>query len=381
MIKEYERYTINPSLDRAEALLEAIKRYDPSQYASDIEHIKPLHQKCQGVSEGWDMRSNGSTLDHSTYYKFGPNFHFWHERLNQLIRFPYGNQDYKSVLVYNVPVDSFFFKVYAREEDDGYFQKSDMYPVDYTLLANYHQRSAIDYYIKFFSDTPHKKLYIWGRPDQHLPLFCNKDVVEAMKGKVCQIHSSWYEAFFPYEQDIYVNDNMLSWKSGLYFYSCKHNQRHFMPLFYQHGGCTYNILNLMTPLVSDDSDDIKVHGTVTCKCGVKRLDMEFVSHYKNAVRDANGKVIGKEFAQQLKGYYSYLQVIQDQDRVLVSSSSISEIEKDLKLFQDTFANQSLEFVRDKVCRVGDNKWPNLWYKQNATENLTKLKYKNNISFI
>lgn len=355
----YINYAFDPTVENTYKLVHEIQNYNFDEYQNTIRILSIVHQNIH-INYDKDIRlSNGTCENRKREYFFGPNVHLLDGLLSNFVRFPYGKpKKYKNALFMSVPFDEDVFEIHNKEIDIYPFVKSDKYHHDYVICTNMHLPSSKNKILKSL-DIIEENLLLSGRPDQIIFLLTDKNITAKMKEKFWQINSTWSDAFFPC-QDIYVNDNMLSWKSGICFYTCKKKQKHFLPIFYKINNRIYNLLNFTNPKVYDDTDLITFEKVETCFCGKKRACYDFVSHYKNAIKDRSNKYVKNDFANELNGYYSFLQFLKKDEHLNICVSNISELYKDLEKILSHFDCKSHEIHIDKGFKIGTNKWPILW---------------------
>ena len=96
------------------------------------------------------------------------------------------------------------------------------------------------------------------------------------------------------------NDQMIDWNTGGNFYTCSHNQKHFLPIFLIKDGKSNNLLNLADGFVECD-DKWTFKERVLCSCGKYRIDFDFISH------QSINLLIDRQIINQLKSNYANLQ--------------------------------------------------------------------------
>lgn len=356
LIKDYEKYVFHININNAKQLLESIWYYDYANYENDIEIIKQIHRKKTKQSfdiDAYEFRSNGSSSGRYTIYPFKPHYNFWHENLNSKIRNPYQFKNLQNYKIYHANHDANYFKI---------IQTKDQFQNDTTcLLLNYHSYSCQENIYKYLSKLEDDSLQIYGQPYEYLPFLTDHELCKLFFKKTKLVASSCDWAFLPRKNLGYFNDHMLSWKSGIFFYTCSHKEKHFLPLCYKHNGKNYNILNLTNPFVYDESDLFEYHGRVECNCGKLRPIIKFIGHEKNMITNKNGDFISDQIAEGLQGKYTWLQLFLRKDQILeIFFSKNSEIDKDLQYLYDAIQPVEIILRKNQNMHVGLNKYPLVW---------------------
>lgn len=83
------------------------------------------------------------------------------------------------------------------------------------------------------------------------------------------------------ESTIPVNDQMIHWKTGLNFFTCKFKNKHILPIFLSNNGYFYNLLNISQMKQQDKSDYFKIISFEPCQCGRIKANFEFKPHQQN----------------------------------------------------------------------------------------------------
>jgi len=183
--------------------------------------------------------------------------------------------------------------------------------------------------------------------DSKISGFCNTDVP-------CFVKSNNLNKL-----KIHLNDQMIDWKSGINFYTCKYNKKHFLPTFSIGKNEYKNIINL-TDYVSKKEDYIKINpNVIKCECGRERCEFEFIPHYKNfldgfdynELMDLRNKLISKfrwiQFIQIKKIIHVYYEIN-------INSNLQNE---DIDIINEIF-NEPV-FLKGKFFKVG-LKTPAFW---------------------
>ena len=219
LVEKYRRYYIAPSWDHAEELFASIVSYDLVGFDAFQKEVcsvqaRPSHHQTLR------MRSSGSTGSPIPYELADGDF--WVPAIETIIKnrtgktvvfasddFIYGSGQYRGLTtpcLRAVNDRKINFVVNMAEGHIGWLAK--------TLKA---------------LDAP---LILWAWPRFFLR-FLNGDFLDFVRTERIEILTTDYDAFFN-RQGLLVNDNMVDWLTGLNFYTCEFNTRHFLPIFLLH---------------------------------------------------------------------------------------------------------------------------------------------------
>lgn len=157
----------------------------------------------------------------------------------------------------------------------------------------------------------------------------------------------------------HLNDQMIDWKSGINFYTCIKNQKHFLPIFTVQEKNYKNILNL-TQFISKKEDYIKIDPQrIMCECGSYRCKYEFIPHYKNFIDDFKYED-SLDIANNLKSQYRWFQVIQSNKKIYIyfEINKNHELKNDDVIFLEKTFNKPV-FFKGKRFEIG-RKIPAFW---------------------
>lgn len=358
----YERYVFQINIKNAKQLFDAIKNYQFDNFQVDMNEIKKIHQaKTKLGSYNQDskkIKSNGSS-DSLNLYNFKPNFNFWHNHLNELIRNPYGFPNLQNIQLTHMNYGREDLKIMHKKEINTLF-----------LIYNFFSYEVYEKLIHFFKTYDKQNNKIISKPNELIPILTNKELSLELSKKCKLLLSSCDLAVFPNTYKSYLNNNMLSWKSGIYFYTCSKKFKHFLPLHYNIDGKNFNILNLNSPLISENSDFIEYGEKINCDCGKARIDAKFVGHNKNMIQK-NYNFILEDFGENISGHYLWLQLFLDVNNELYIAYKSNDLKKDIDKFLDVLKPNKCHLLKNKKIRVGKDKFPIIWKQDdiNQIENL------------
>lgn len=345
LVKAYENYYQEPNEGNAHSLLESIKNYNFENANQDVEKIKSLldnvpqsdednifHMLEGKKAQFMMLSSNGSTNPINTNYEFGPHVDYWQNNIESKLR------NSKNEPVIDLMKDKIenIEKIYDRKGPVRVMGTSHnlMYP------------------------TTHSKQAEW--------LYKNKHMIYSL------VNMNW-EPFYKknFLTNTYFNDQMIDWKTGVNFYTCKEGSKHILPLWVEKDGKHVNLLNLKF-LHTNISDQFNIKGFENCKCGKKKCNFDFIPHYKHSIRNKHGEYFYKpNLIESLKGCYHKLQFLQNPqtDVVHIYMNPDGKMNyDDLDLIYAELDKMKLPYhlVANKWFLVGRAKMPNFWRGDTAT---------------
>ena len=207
------------------------------------------------------------------------------------------------------------------------------------------------------------KTYIHGYPHSLHQLASNEIFIKKNSHKIVGFINTDCPAFVKHEilsrNYLHFNDQMIDWTSGLNFYTCRFNYKHFLPIFVK-TPCGYkNLLNLSQSMYTND-DFFHVHDNPSlCACGKYRCDFNFVPHKRHAVNCYSYQEM-LSYANVLNHKIRVFQIIQDRNmfHIFVKTQNSLELSEDIvNFFQNKLENVSWHF--DETYRTGF-KYPAFW---------------------
>lgn len=164
---------------------------------------------------------------------------------------------------------------------------------------------------------------------------------------------------FVKKTDTFVNDQMINWKSGVNFWTCRSGFKHFLPIFYTGHDYYTNLLNFNKIKIKfDDKFEIK-SDFFKCSCGKFRCEFDFTPHANDFFPNKKyQELLG--LADHLKTEYRLIQFIghPNTTQVFYKSRHGDIHPDDIKLFKDEFGHITL--MDDQYFFVG-HKFPAFWY--------------------
>jgi hypothetical protein len=348
LLLAYKRYW-NSSINNdnrylyfANSLLKSIREYDFKDFFSIIELLTNEREKLGEPNTNFKSFYSGT---HKEYY-FGPYASFWVDPIEYTLRTANTGIDKVDLVIRSrlgFKEDIKPQAIEIHENPNGF----------YILLQDISQNISflIDFIEKKYNNKP---FCIICRPEVIQELSCHNNFIDYLTNNkkifgFANIDSSLLKRYN--WSNIFLNDQMIDWKSGLNFYTCKYNAKHFLPIF----GITkknqiINLLNLKSLIYSDD-DYFRLKDMVKCKCGKSALKFEFLSHHKNYLQK-----IDLDIANQLTSKYKYFQFIENSNNIDFYYDLIGEMTDNDKTILEQI---NVVCKHRQVYKVG-RKIPSFW---------------------
>lgn len=208
------------------------------------------------------------------------------------------------------------------------------------------------------------KTYIHGYPNTLHQLASNKKFIKKNRHNIIGFINTDCPAFINKsilsENYIHLNDQMIDWTSGINFYTCKLNYKHFLPIFVKTSNGYKNLLNLSQSMYTNDDFFSINENPILCSCGKYRCQFEFVPHKNNYLCYNNNYEQLLSYANVLSQDIRVFQIIQNKDifNIFVKTNNKKELSKDIiSFFENKFKSVIWNF--DKSFRIGF-KYPAFW---------------------
>ncbi len=216
----------------------------------------------------------------------------------------------------------------------------------------WHQTKTVADYI---NRTCSQKTHILGYANALWQMMANEEFLDAVKGSIKGFINTDGPAFIntTLSQNFTFNDQMINWKSGVNFFTCSHNRKHFLPIFAARNGGYYNLLNLKRFWIPVD-DLFEVQGFEDCACGKPAPILNFIPHVSNFIDYR--QVMG--MANHLNSKFRWIQIVQHKDiKVMYETSLGTDITPEdvatIKKLGD------VSFHKGDYLQIG-NKFPSFW---------------------
>ena len=355
MFTEYQQYYYNPTLQNAKNLWYSITTYDFTEDANELIELRQSIPPKPHLTDIY-LASNGSEKA-SRKYTFGPHSGFWLRQMEDHVKFRLNNQYttiFPSINAHKIP--SFTRAYIAIRESNSTI------PIHYMASAAFKQPDAIKYLIGQLQKIGPFGLF--SEPNNWLYLLSQQEFREFLiNSQLTSAMSTNWEAFYRRPpSSIHFNDNMINWTTGMNFYTCLYNTKHFLPTFIPTPNGIVNLINLTRPAVWPVDDLMIIEPeTKKCICGRHYQPFAFIPHINRSIRSATNEIVyDLGLANRLRSHYLNLQFIQYKQIVHVLYITASK-EPDIETITEFFARHSLhvEFHRDKYLKL-NQKLPVFW---------------------
>lgn len=365
-MKSYQNYIFHPSIENLTLFVQEV-----IQSPINTNHLFKIY-KNSVPREGILVHSNGSTGKESTPYNIFPPFSIPY--IENLIK--------NNIIPYILITDA--FPTAIADKDIQLNEKCTRLQIE-TRRPN-----AVVSFIAFLERVlkKTKKIRLDFAPRTLLFLSNSERFVKYIHHRKTKIFltSSYYEPFF--RNTIPVNNQMISWRTGINFFNCIYGYSHFLPIFHFDGEKYYNLINLSSHEGVQDGDFISYANPQTCKCGMIRYDITFLPHRHCLPIKTNGDIFyNPQIASNLLGKYHNFQLYQHNpgeiDLFYTSINNNEYLDHDIAVLEKQ--NIKIQSIYANTCfRVGAfRKFFSFWNGKIEIERLDENKqiYPNNRSKI
>ena len=276
IVEAYESFLSGENPDH---FLDCCLNYDFVGYKDDLLGLEGLYRVCSCAGRSVDMISNGSS-GFATHYKFGP-FPSLISGVENAMR---GIRDSSELVRVKSSYPWYDTTRFASMRvDDG----SRLVKLDLTSA-----RSA-DFFGRFIPD---------GSTVEVTPQVCR--AMEMHEGIVRQVNEGGVRVVSTCDDLVCrglfpVSDRMIDWKTGCNFYTCRCGGKHFLPIWFERDGISYNLLNPLNRTGYEVSDIFRVVSFRECACGRTAAEFDFVSHYLHKPTVAGGRLVDSSLGREL----------------------------------------------------------------------------------
>lgn len=290
----YKRYWNKSDLQNSKQLLKAVKNYNFEDFDYFIDKITDERLKIGEADVDRQILHSNTGKE----YFFGPNLNFWVDRVEYTLRNSNNYNKRIQIAIWHYPQITNDKEIKERKLGYDVLLKS--------ISTN------VDFLIDFISKL-NKPIYLLSNPEIIRILLDNNKFVDFISDKIPVANTdSPLMIGDILRQKIQLNDQMIDWKCGLNFYTCKNNNRHFLPLFgIADDNKIISLLNLKNLFLSDE-DYFEIHDKkpIRCLCGNNRLDFKFLPHKNNYP-----KLFDTNIIKTLDSRYRYLQLIENGNQI------------------------------------------------------------------
>jgi len=366
LVRNYKKYYENSSIKNLEELLDSIINYNFKNYYQDIKEIFYYYKATNKKIKSENLETNGSTKGIPRKYPFGPNCGECLYNIEFFLR----NKNKKTICITNI-----FFGIFKKPLD---FSKNENEKIaDLVVRGEWSCESHIEKLIEILEDyyLTHGSFNILAHPNILLCLSTNeifRDWCEVNYNKINSIINIDYDLSIKKIKKVYVRNQMIDWKSGGNFYSCEHNNYHFLPTFFILKNEIFNLLNL-NKKKSINGDLISTGDLGICDCGKTYIELNFITHFANKIKIKNKKnnkidnfISFNELYDQLEDNYYNLQFNQNNDEINVLYSSKKNKKNDLEIIVGYLNSKGyfkINLLNDKYFKIGRKRYSN-WKSNN-----------------
>ncbi len=341
LVKAYYEYYRYPTENRAIHLFENITNYKFEFYEEEIKEIykhwkrfsaylknKPQHPLYHSKNLNdlpfkdtkKSLYTGGSTKGHSELFSFKPALNFWISKIEQFLT----NNEFP--IIFLTPPE---FCTYMTEPAKEFFEVSNVKfnarsksNKDLFIECDFRNPKSFDQFLSHLNEIckDYEKFNLLAWPYTFLNILGNHkftDFIDNNKNSIESVINTDCEPVFKkknlQKNNIPINDQMIDWSTGLNFYTCKHNKKHILPIFYtdMESKQRINLLNLQNVQLKF-ADFFKKINFQKCECGKISCNFDFYPHYNNQILEPTGGIFQDlNLAEKLNGNYCFLQIHQD----------------------------------------------------------------------
>jgi hypothetical protein len=234
------------------------------------------------------------------------------------------------------------------------------------ISIDFSSNYCIQFLSKFLEKNP-RKTHIEVTPNILMMMNCHDELFKLLKNKFIRVITTGDDA---YKTDAFPSfDRMIDWKTGCNFHECRNGSTHILPIWFEEGGMSYNILNLEKSNISPVADLLEFGEFSNCSCGRKKCQIKLVSHFKHKPKSDNGYFDHSLIFKNLKGKYLNFQIIFKGKvaQILVDEfksdcSRGGKSEEDYELAKKTLSPLGFRTTleKGKYAYLGRRKRPLLW---------------------
>jgi len=355
LVDWYRRYYENPSEENAQQLFQAIIAYEYADF-DDFQNLAwetrasfPTRDGKLKKRDGFSALSSG-TINPPSPYDVGPNGWWWQRVIEGFVKNPTSRPHFLLMSNFHPNMGKFMDNVLVMRRFQSHHLYDGYLKVD-PLVDLRKCISLLGDSTSLITLNPNFLMY-WAKENSFVEYLVEAGV---------ELCTTEFEAFYP-SLPVHVNDNMIDWKTGVNFSTCRYGTKHFLPLFAMRGNRAYNLVNLHC----DDKpvDDIFTIDPqiLQCPCGRKFLSFDFVPHSQVAIRRDDGSIFyDLGIANQLQGQYQNFQFIQHTDGVVdvlyVCGNCCPMPTEDEKLIGQVLAGFDFKFKKDHYYTIDTTKFP------------------------
>lgn len=337
MLRSYSDYLSYPTVKNLQSFVELAADYDFTDYAFMQEEMLRLYRRSIPNDDNSVAYSNGSTGTNNKYY-FGPNRYCCIYFIEHILR---GGQD-QTFLLSTFP--------WMKIGKSFWESSSGLKKISCDIRDSRN--------IGFLLDYLHKtKVILITHPNTMLYLSGSDEFVNGTGSDMVLTSTDWEPFYDRRKFKCKVNDQMIDWKSGINFYTCRSGQYHFLPIFVQNKDKCFNLLNFNNKNGSTTDDFFELGNRVLCNCGKTRMEFKFIPHWKKCPV-INGKIFyDLSIVQKLEQQLYNIQFLQKEPEKITVVYSARNGEK-IKIPD---IGCEVELLNDHIFWVGNRqKYCSFW---------------------
>lgn len=349
LVRFYKNYYREQTPASIDSLFKAILNYDFSTYQEDMLKILRMHCETKCLNNGSKLYTNGSSSGEQRYFYFAPHFNIWQHKLEPFLR----SKEHKTIMLITMlgqkcPSNFSIQEVWSSSQKD------------FDVSLNWASEEDIEKLFAFVNQVyeEHGKINLYSIPYIWTSFVTNsffRNLAISNAHKIHAIVSGDSDAYFK-RLDLYVRDQMIDWGTGMNFFKCANDKKHFLPIFFYNEFGSINLLNLKSNSIR--TDDLFKLNFETCLCG-RRCFAEIECHFANRIKDSKGALIDiQPLIDKLNSHYGNLQIHQNLAGDITVYSSVIKDENDSDLIENYFEKRGLktDFVADRYYTIGRKRY-------------------------
>lgn len=360
LCRSYEKYYQNPRY-WGKQLWQDILEYDYCDYDEFCNDILSLRRSIESGHKDCLMLKTGGSLGTRREYAFGPQPHSWLSNVEKRLKFPFRTENVKSFWITGGFPNWRKYPAIHKEQPFG--------PYTNAILQN---ETMMQDCIRLYENIIEEfgLVHLVARPEKFLFLLSHQEFVERvlnkLGSKIVSLINTDGPPFFNSkvlsQYNIFFNDQMINWETGVNFYTCRNGHKHFLPIFVYHQYQSTNLLNLCNTSMVETDDFVSIEPTIIkCQCGVNRLRIDFIGHCKNCPVINGNAFIDLSIAESLTSNAINLQFVQNENVINIYCIEINDTDKN---FLDSYWQKlglTVQFHEDWFATSkAERKIPHFW---------------------
>lgn len=335
VLKQYIRFLEEGN---ASGLIESLM-HDP-----DTDGIREIYEESY-TEDVFNIRSNGSS-GRNTEYKFGPSRSVV-PLMESVMR---GMKSVEGLIRLN---SSFPFYDTTRFELIELLDKSFLLKLDLTSKKS----------VEFFKKSVPPESTIETQPHICRMMLIYDEIIDHIKNNNIKVFSTCDD--LSVTKEISIRNRMIDWKTGVNFFECDFGSLHFLPIWFEENGKSFNLLNTADKKGHEISDIFRAKSFHMCKCGKRAADIHFVSHFQFKPSTKKGIVFDfqtiEDISHNIPKNTLHIQFVEHENKLNILVDTPREFDPDP--FKEIFSKE-IVVLNKKAFRIGGYKMPFLWKAEN-----------------